>query len=162
MFAGTRAPQGWALCDGRLLSRAEYGELFKLFGTTYGGEGTASFALPDLRGRAPVGQGQGVGLSPRPLGQSFGAETHGLNENEMPSHAHSIHTGGDASKSNPAGMIPGITLSSFYFYAELASPTHMASDAVSSTGGGQTHANMMPTLCINFIINLDGTIPTPN
>lgn len=161
MFAGNYAPEGWALCDGRMLSIANYSALFSLLGTTYGGDGVNNFAVPDLRGRLPLGQGQGATLTPRVLGQSFGEENHLLSVAELPAHTHKVFAGGAATSETPTGRVPGT--SAFKLYTPLtATPEQMAANALTSAGGGQAHANMMPTLCINFIIALSGTYPQQN
>ena len=115
MFAGNYAPQNWALCDGSQLPISGNEALFSLIGTSYGGDGISTFALPDLRGRIPICQGQGNGLTPRVLGQSFGAEGVALGLSEMPSHTHALSAGAQASAASPQGNLPGST--SFNLYA---------------------------------------------
>lgn len=159
MFAGDYAPVGWALCDGSLINIVDNEVLFYLLGTTYGGNGVTNFALPDLRGRLPLGQGQGPGRSVRPLGQSFGSETVRLSQAELPQHTHTIQTGGDASTSLPQGAIPGAV--AFNQYATAASnPAVMAPAAVSRAGNDGVHNNVMAGTCINFIISLVGAFPS--
>lgn len=159
MFAGNYAPQGWALCDGSLLPISGNEALFSLLGTSYGGDGVSQFALPDLRGRAPIGQGTGPGLSARALGEKLGEETHCLGTAEMPAHTHAVQSGGAASSSVPKGMEAGAT--SFNLYAPaLTAPGTLAADAVTPAGEGRSHSNMMPTTCINFIICQSGIYPS--
>lgn len=159
MFAGDYAPQGWALCDGNLLNIVDNEPLFYLLGTTYGGNGVTNFALPDLRGRLPLGQGQGPGRSVRPLGQPFGSETVRLGQAELPQHTHTLQAGGDASTSSPLGAFPGVGM--FNQYASAAStPAVMASSAVTRAGSDGVHDNVMASTCINFIISLAGSFPS--
>lgn len=161
MFAGNFAPRGYAFCDGQLLAVSQNDALFSLLGTTYGGDGRTTFGLPDLRGRLPVHAGTGPGLTPRPLGQKSGAETVTVTEAQMLFHTHTPQaTNIPGSGSDPAGAVPaGATGGSYY---TTAAPTlAMHADAVSTaTGGGQPHYNVMPFLCVNFIIALQGIYPS--
>lgn len=158
MFGGNFAPRGWALCDGQLLAIAQNTALFSLLGTTYGGNGTTTFALPDLRGRAPVHAGQGPGLSPLPLGAAAGQATVSLTAANLPPHAHAVTppvTNTPRTTNRPAGASParGGAYSS-------ASPAETgASFTTASTGGGQPVNNMQPYLAVNFIIALVGIFP---
>lgn len=160
MFAGDFAPAGWAFCDGRLLAVDEYPELFDLLGARYGGDGQVLFAVPDLRGRAPVHMGTGPGLPVRNLGDVDGVETVTLTVSQMPAHSHSAgasSTGGNLN--NPAGNVPAIDAAGAPRYG--ASPdTTLASGALVVAGGSQPHTNMQPYLALNFIIALFGFIPT--
>ncbi|HJW03590.1 MAG TPA: tail fiber protein [Azospira sp.] len=161
MFAGNYAPQNWALCDGSQLPISGNEALFSLIGTTYGGNGVSTFALPDLRGRIPICQGQGNGLTPRPLGQAVGTEGVALSQAEMPNHTHTLNAGAQASAPAPQGNLPGTT--SFNLYAPaVTTPATFAGNAISNAGNGAPHNNVMPSLCINFIIMLVGTYPTWN
>jgi microcystin-dependent protein len=167
------APKNWALCAGQLMSIQQNTALFALLGTTFGGDGIRTFALPDLRGRLPVGQGAGLGLTPRVLGQTFGEENHTLIGAENPPHIHGVNTipAPDLTKNT---QVPGPTamLSKTAFTGTVGattnvylpnagSPTAMAAGAVGATGG-QPHPNIMPVLCVNFCIALNGIFPSRN
>jgi len=162
IFAGNFPPSGWALCNGQLLSIAENEVLFILIGTTYGGDGESTFAVPDLRGRAPVHQGTGPGLSNVVLGQQFGAEQVTLTANQIPAHTHLVSaTSAKGNSAAAAGAIPaadaaGITAA----YSSTAVAATLRSGAVSSVGGSQPHDNMQPFLVINYIISLYGIFPS--
>jgi microcystin-dependent protein len=163
MFAGTFAPRSYALCDGQLLAISQNDALFSLLGTTYGGDGRTTFGLPDMRGRIPVHQGTGPGLSPRPIGQKSGAETVTLNSNQMPNHGHGIMKGStDTATAKPAGgnVFAATVSSDIYRDDEINVP--LAADAVSQKGSSQSHSNLMPFLCVNFIIALFGVYPSRN
>jgi microcystin-dependent protein len=159
MFGGNFPPAGWMFCDGSLLSIAENETLFNLIGTTYGGDGQSTFALPDLRGRVPIHQGQGAGLSPHVLGESLGAETVTLTQAQLPAHAHPIAATGTATLSSPAGSRYGTTGTNAT-YIDTAPNAQFAPEATVSAGGGQPHENMMPFLCVSFIISLFGIFPS--
>ncbi|MCA9972191.1 MAG: phage tail protein [Anaerolineales bacterium] len=160
MFAGNFAPRGWAFCDGQLLAVSQNDALFSLLGTIYGGDGRTTFGLPDMRGRVPLHQGQGPGLSPRRIGAKAGAESVTLTTAQMPAHAHTVRvSGADAHSSAPAGMLPGKT-ASIGLYTTSAPANDFAPTAVGSSGGSRSHSNLMPTLCINFIIALVGIYPS--
>ena len=158
LFAGNFAPQGWMFCQGQLLSIAENDVLFTLVGTTYGGDGENSFALPDLRGRVPVHQGQVSGLTPRTLGEVGGTETVTLTASQLPVHTHALHANGAAATGTaPGGALLAATGSASYDPGAAA--TAMAAGAVGSAGGSQPHDNMAPTLTVNYIISLYGVYP---
>lgn len=167
MFAGQRAPQGWHFCDGTLLNVSDYEVLFSLLGTTYGGDGKNTFGLPDLRGRLPIGQGQGPGLSARALGQYGGSEQVAVTNRETPVHTHTLANVATAGTTNiPTGNVwaSGGTLKS---YSPVSATTPIdanmsAAILSSSVGGNQPHNNMMPSLAINFIISLNGVYPSQN
>lgn len=163
MFAGNYAPEGWALCDGSLLAIEGYEALFSLLGTTYGGNGTNNFALPDLRGRAPMSVGSGTGLSPRVLGAKVGSEVVTLVPANVPAHTHAMAAGGTGATNNPVGKLPA-TVSDFNLYApSVTTSGTMAAAVIGPSGeGGTSHNNMMPTTCISFIIATTGIYPTPN
>lgn len=159
LFAGNFAPAGWMLCQGQLLAIAENEVLFQLIGTTYGGDGESSFSLPDLRGRVPVHQGQGPGMSQRTLGELGGTETVTLLASQMPIHTHALHAStAAASGSTPGGALLATTPVPSYDANPAA--TAMAAGAVGSTGGTQPHENMAPTLALNYIISLFGIFPS--
>lgn len=152
MFAGNFAPDQWALCDGRVMSIAENEILFSLLGTTYGGDGQGTFGLPDLRGRAPMHQS-----SSYPLGQKGGVESVTLNQLQLGAHTHAAvaGTGGTAANS-PNGAYWGTSSVNSYSAAAPNTPLN----AISPSGGGQAHDNMMPFLPVNFIIALNGLYPS--
>lgn len=163
MFAGTYAPQGWAICDGSLLSIASYEALFTLLGTTYGGDGTGTFALPDLRGRVPVHQGQGPGLSPYVMGQAGGAEAVVLGVPQMAAHSHPASGSASAgTATTPAGNVWAANGSVKQFAPASAISGTMAAGSVGPTGAGQPHENMAPFVAVSFIIALEGLYPSPN
>ena len=165
MFAGNFAPKGWALCEGQVLSIAQNTALFSILGTTYGGNGQTTFALPDLRGRVPIQPGQGPGLTPHVLGESSGVENVTLTSTQIPAHSHALsaHTGpGDAP--SPEGTVPAVTVDPntqqpLNSYSSTPNTT-MAAASVGLAGGSQPHTNMQPYLCINFIIALEGIFPS--
>ena len=160
MFAGSYAPRGWAMCDGQLLQVSQNDALFSLLGTIYGGDGRTTFALPDLRGRLPIHAGQGPGLSNRRLGSRAGAESVTLNVNELPSHSHPMKADENlASSPNPAGNVLAQT-TTLDLYLETTPDTPLANSSITSTGGGRSHTNLMPFLCVSFIIALFGIYPS--
>jgi microcystin-dependent protein len=162
MFAGNFAPDGWAFCAGQLLSIAQNDVLFSLIGTIYGGDGQSTFGLPDLQGRIPVH----MGTSPQSsstyvLGQKGGAENVTLQVSEMPAHTHVVH----AQSENGMGGNPkdGVwASSSLEPYSSEAPDEMMNALAVSFVGGSQPHDNMMPFVCVSFIISLFGIYPSQN
>ncbi|WP_019990411.1 phage tail protein [Rudanella lutea] len=164
MFAGNFAPRYWAFCQGQILSIAQNTALFSLLGTTFGGNGQTTFGLPDLRGRAPIGPGQGPGLPPVVLGQMAGEPTHTLITTEMPAHNHplfaSSQTGNIAAPANAFLAATG-TLDPEY-RSTLDSPVTMGANTVVGSGGSQPHNNMQPYLGMNFIICTSGIYPSRN
>lgn len=164
MFGGNFAPRGWALCNGQLLSIAQNQALFALIGTTYGGDGQVTFALPDLRGRAPVHQGQGPGLNARTIGETFGSETVTLLASQMPVHNHLLIASKAASTNT--GPTNNVTADSSAagakLYVNAVSPVGLTPNAVGSTGGIQPHENRMPYVAVNFCIALEGIFPSRN
>lgn len=160
MFAGNFAPRGWALCDGQLLAVSQNDALFSLLGTIYGGDGRTTFGLPDMRGRIPNHAGTGPGLSPRRLGEKSGAENVTLSVNELPSHNHDLlGTGDTADASTPAGNVPASSTTITRFTTANAD-NNLASSSMSNVGGSRDHTNLMPYLCVNFIIALVGIYPS--
>ena len=157
IFPFNFAPRGWAFCDGQLLPIPQNTALFSLLGTTYGGNGATTFALPDIQGRAVLQHGQGPGLSDRMLGESAGEPNVTLLESEIPNHSHGLRASGeDNDASSPAGAHWG-GLSRVY-----AAPTGlepMDPNAITPAGGDQPHNNMMPYLTLNFCIALQGVFP---
>jgi len=150
------APLGWALCDGQLLPISQNTALFNLLGTTYGGDGTTTFALPNLQGRVPVHQGMGTGLSQRTLGESAGAERIKLTIVHIPKHHHSLDaTTHEHTSANPAGHV----LARGGAYGDAPPNTKLNEAAVGSVGGSEAHENLQPFLVLNFIIALQGIFP---
>ena len=164
MFAGNYAPLGWALCDGTLMSISENHALFTLIGTTYGGDGQSTFALPDMRGRLPLHQGAGPGLTTRVMGQAFGSEAVTLLQPQMPSHTHALLASTtDATASVPTSAVPaGQPGDTLYLSNPTVPPVSMSPNALQVAGGSQPHDNTMPFLCVNFIISLFGIFPSQN
>lgn len=157
LFAGNFAPAGWLFCQGQLLPISENETLFQLIGTTYGGDGQSTFAMPDLRGRVPIHQGNSFILA-----ESGGVEQVTLTTAQMPAHSHPLVATTDvASQRAPAGAVPGQTLT-FDFYQSSPPNTAMASQSIAARGGSQPHSNFQPYLCLNYIISLFGIFPSPN
>lgn len=155
MFAGNFAPYGWAFCDGQLLRISDFETLYSLVGTMYGGDGQSTFALPDLRGRLPLGGGGSY-----PLAQSAGLENVTLTASQIPAHTHPIaRQNGDATTSLPAGNLPA-TCPTATPYGSPTASTYLHAAATANTGGNQPHSNMQPYLCVSFIISLYGIYPT--
>lgn len=161
MFAGNFAPRGWAFCDGQLLAVSQNDALFSLLGTIYGGDGRTTFGLPDMRGRIPIHAGHGPGLSNRRLGAKGGEEKVTLTVNQLPSHGHEVSaSAASASSGNPSNNVSASTAPTNIYSTALAVPQSMNSAAVSATGGSRSHTNLMPALCIHFIIALVGIYPS--
>lgn len=157
-------PDGWLDCNGQQLPIAEYEPLFSLIGTTYGGDGQYTFALPNIQGRTMVHQGTGSGLTTRTLGQTGGAETVTLTTNQLPSHTHglSAHSGAEKSAS-PTGKIPGVTATAAPTYNSTAtSGKTLPVGALSPIGGSQPHNNLQPYLVMKCCIAVQGIFPSPN
>ena len=166
LFAGNFAPRGWAFCQGQILSIAQNSALFALLGVTYGGNGQTTFALPDLRGRVPIQQGQGPGLSMRTLGESSGSENVTLTTLNMPAHTHTATATLRANSGAATDTLPnGNFLAEGNHYTNSAN-TQMNENAVAVTvgvtGGSQPISIMQPYLVINFIIALEGLFPSRN
>ena len=158
IFPFNFAPKGWAWCNGQLLPLSQNTALFSLLGTTYGGDGKSTFALPDLEGRAPMHPGQGPGLSLHDLGETGGSETVTLLESEIPAHSHQARGSTDDDDATiPVGNAYGqLTVA----YAPGASATAaMSPEALAPAGGDQPHNNMMPYLTFYFNIALQGVFP---
>lgn len=162
LFAGNFAPRGFALCQGQLLQISSNQALFSILGTTYGGDGRTTFALPDLRGRAPVSAGQGPGLSDYRLGQKVGVETVALTTQQIPAHNHGVNCAtAQGDKGAPAGNFPAPSRNADDIY-HAASGGAMARDMVAQTGGGAAHENRGPELVMNWCIALVGIFPSRN
>jgi len=169
IFAGSYAPIGWVFCDGRALSISSYELLFSLIGNIYGGDGRTNFKVPDLRGNLPIGQGQGLNLSNRTIGQAFGENTVTLTTDNLPSHSHTIQATNNTADNITPG--PALTLatisqqptaSNFYDAGSpgLTTKQTFDKDTLSPVGGNLPHGNQMPTLTINYIIATTGYYPT--
>ena len=161
MFAGNFAPKGWALCDGQLLPISQNTALFSLVGTFYGGDGKSTFALPDLQGSAPLGQGQGSGLSDYVIGQQSGSDFVTLLQSEIPVHTHSVQAYQD---DLATAVVPGptVVIGKANGGSKPYRPnqnTQMSIQATSVVGASQPHNNMMPYLCVVFIIAMQGVFP---
>jgi microcystin-dependent protein len=156
MFAGNFAPAGWMFCEGQLLPISENETLFQLIGTTYGGDGESTFALPDLRGRIPIHQGNGFILA-----ETGGAEEITLTVNQIPAHSHPMLGSTNAADTpNPQNALVGTGLLSQLYYADTPDG-NLAPQGVSPVGGSQPHTNFQPYLCVDFIISLFGLYPSP-
>ena len=155
MFAGNFAPAGWMFCDGQLLPISENDTLFNLIGTTYGGDGQATFGLPDLRGRLPIHQGNGFNLA-----ENGGAEQVTLTTNQIPSHSHPMQAStGPGNTNTPVGHLIGESGAVKVLIQEQTS-ANLNPAAVASVGGSQPHENFQPYLCIHYIISLFGIFPS--
>lgn len=164
LFGCNFAPRGWAFCQGQILPIAQNTALFSLLGTTYGGNGQTTFALPDLRGRVPIGFGQGPGLSSYALGQQGGSESVTLLLNQMPAHTHAFMATAEAGDTaDPTGAYPANTgaLDKEYKLAPV-NKVAMNTAAVETKGGSQPHTNLQPYLALNYCIALEGIFPSRN
>ncbi|UFJ39580.1 tail fiber protein [Brevibacillus humidisoli] len=160
IFAGNFAPRGWAFCNGQIMHITQNTALFSLLGTTYGGDGKMTFALPNLQGRAPMHWGAGQGLTPRSLGDVSGSSTVTLISQEMPTHNHLPQSQSSGSQPNPEGAIwarpSGLRPASLYGETP---DTQMAPNAILPAGGSMPHNNMQPYLGLIYIIALEGVFP---
>ena len=162
IFPYNFAPEGWAMCDGQLLPISQNVALFSLLGTTYGGNGTSNFALPNLQGSAPMAPGQGRGLSNYELGESGGAATVTLTEGEIPAHSHAAGcNSGAATQLSPANGVWASAQGSTPpdLYSRDTPSVEMSDSALGLTGGSQPHNNLQPYLSLNFCIALQGVFP---
>jgi microcystin-dependent protein len=169
LFAGNFAPRGWALCNGQLLAISQNSALFSILGTTYGGDGVTTFALPNLQGRAPIHWGQGPGLTPRTLGEASGEENVTLLSTQMPQHTHLVSASTTvATKDVPTGNVLAVSTDSgvggapLNFIEPASANTTMAPGMIAPAGGNQPHDNMQPYLAVTFIIALNGIFPSRN
>jgi microcystin-dependent protein len=162
IFAGNFAPKDWAFCDGQLLPVSQHTALFSILGTTYGGDGRTTFALPDLQGRVPMHAGRGPGLTNRRLGQRGGVETVTLTQNQTPQHAHTLQVLTDPATLNTPNASRALARSRGGFAYQSGAGTEATLDpqAVANAGGGQAHNNAQPYLVLNFIIALQGLFPS--
>ena len=155
-------PKGWARCDGQLLSIAQNSALFALLGTNFGGNGQTNFALPDMRGRLPMHDGTGPGLTPRVIGEQGGQEQVTLGTAQMPTHSHTlVGSSSEAASISPGGNLPA-TKSRVTLYSAGPADTAMGPSAIESTGGSQPHNNMPPFLAIQCFIAVQGVFPSRN
>jgi microcystin-dependent protein len=156
MFGGNYAPQGWAFCNGQLLPISQYDALFSLLGTTYGGDGQTTFALPDLRGRAPIHT-----TSTYPQGAAVGSETVTLTQGQLPAHNHQAGAlTGPGSANKPDGAVwAGSTISDNKYIGTINAPAVLNPAVLQNAGGNQPHNNMQPYQVVNFIIALEGIYP---
>ncbi|WP_411502275.1 phage tail protein [Brevibacillus centrosporus] len=168
IFAGNFEPANWAFCNGQLLAIRNYTALFSIIGVQYGGDGVNTFALPDLRGRAPIHQGQGPGLTPRTIGEEVGSPTATLNVNQIPAHTHMPQAVNEyGNTNNPDGAVWAKAAQQGKFvkkdtplYSNAAPDSSMDPRITATTGMGLPHNNMQPYLGINFIICLQGVFPS--
>jgi microcystin-dependent protein len=158
IFAGNFAPAGWMFCEGQLLPISENETLFQLIGTTYGGDGQSTFALPDLRGRIPIHEGNGFLLA-----ENAGAEEVTLTVNQIPAHTHPlVATNDTATQTNPGGQVVArFSQANIDPYLEDVPNLNLAVTAITAVGGSQPHTNFQPYICINYIISLFGIFPSP-
>lgn len=157
MFAGNFAPAGWMFCEGQLLPISENETLFQLIGTTYGGDGQSTFALPDLRGRIPIHQGNGFILA-----ETGGAEEITLTVNQIPAHTHPLLAStGTATQISPANGVLAASTSVQMYLGINDLPTNLSPSAAGPVGGSRPHTNFQPYLCVDFIISLFGIFPSP-
>mgnify|MGYP005725409513 CR=1 FL=1 len=154
------APRGWTLCDGQLLPIAQNQALFSLLGTMYGGDGRTTFALPDMRGRAPLHTGRGAGLSPHSQGNRGGAQTVTLTTSELPSHNHFMRAGNDNVNHAPGAHFLGSNVPLYHTGSTVG--TNLNSTVLANTGGGGAHNNEQPALGLYFIIATTGVFPSRN
>lgn len=162
MFAGNFAPAGWMFCSGQLLPISEYETLFQLIGTTFGGDGQETFALPNLQSRVPVHMGMGASGVSYVLGEMLGVETVTLTTQQIPNHTHPMVASTNvAQDAGPAGKVLGQIGGGALPYIQDSPDTNLAAQAVTPVGGSQPHENLQPFLCINYIISLFGIFPSP-
>jgi microcystin-dependent protein len=161
IFPFNFAPTGWAFCDGQVMPISQNTALFSLLGTTYGGNGKSTFALPDLQGRAGIQAGQGQGLSDYSLGEQGGTESVVLQESQIPAHAHTVRSStspGDLTSPGPDRAL-GQSMGGFAYQTAASPTTAMAPEAITDAGASMPHNNMMPYLTLNFCIALQGVFP---
>ncbi len=163
IFGFDYAPRGWAKCEGQLLSIAQNSALFSLLGTRYGGDGMNTFALPDLRGRTPIGPGQGPGLNPHSLGEKSGQQTVTLTASQLPAHNHMLRASNAAgNNSDPTGRLLANSGRGDDEYTDTAPNTDMNPAAIGITGGNQPFSVMQPYLVLNYCIATEGIFPSRN
>ena len=158
------APKGWAKCEGQILQINQNEALFALLGTTYGGDGLTTFALPDMRGRVPMSDGDGMGLTPRVLGETGGSETNTLTISQMPAHSHTVNmVSTEGNQNNPAGnLLADTKLLDKEYSNENPSGATMNANMISVSGGSQPVNNIQPYTAVTFVIALQGIFPSRN
>jgi microcystin-dependent protein len=164
MFAGNFAPAGWALCNGQTLAISSYAALFSILGTTYGGNGTSTFQLPNFQSRVPLHWGAGAGLSTYVIGETTGSENVLLSVSNLPPHNHPVNcnTGG-GNQASPSGNLPAVeSTGTSLDYTNSAANGTMNAAMTQNSGGNVPHANIQPILCVTFIIALTGIFPSRN
>jgi len=169
LFGFNFNPRGWALCNGALIPIAQNTALFSIFGTNFGGNGSTNFGLPDLRGRAAIGQGNASGLTPQAVGQVGGSSTVTLLTSEIPTHNHVLNAG-TLTPPNPAQNVAsptnqavlGLSAPNNIYIDATAPNTALVASSISPTGGGQPHENMQPYLAVNFCVATQGIFPSRN
>jgi microcystin-dependent protein len=168
MFGGNFAPRGWAFCDGRVLSISQYDAVFVVIGTTFGGDGVTTFALPDLRSRVPINTGQGPALTNFVHGQSGGSENVALVTQNIPSHSHTLNVNNtnanvhNPTSSNSVATPVDINGDAASGYSQSAPNTQISPASIGATGGNQPHENRAPYIALNYIICLEGIFPSRN
>lgn len=160
MFAGNFPPAGWMFCEGQLLPISENDTLFNLIGTTYGGDGQSTFALPDLRSRVPIHMGTGAGLSTRILAETGGVEQVTLTLQQIPSHTHQAVANSAGASESPNGNVWATATGAVLPYGAGPGNATMNINTLLPAGGSQPHDNMIPYLCVSFIISLFGVFPS--
>ena len=159
MFAGNFAPNGWMFCEGQTLPISENDALFTLLGTTYGGDGQETFALPNLQSRVPMHQGTNAGQT-FSIAEAAGVESVTLTTQQIPVHTHALlGSGAVATTQTPQGNVAAVGAAQVY--SSASSPAQMSNQSISPIGGSQPHENVQPYLCISFIISLFGVFPAP-
>lgn len=156
MFAGNFAPAGWMFCEGQLLPISDYDTLFNLIGTTYGGDGQSTFALPDLRGRLPIHMGNSFILA-----ETGGAEEITLTVNQIPAHSHPFLASSNNATATAAASHVAATTPDYTPYIAAPANSSLNAQSVTSVGGSQPHENFQPYLCVDFIISMFGIFPSP-
>ena len=160
MFAGNFNPAGWEFCNGQLVPISENETLFQLIGTTYGGDGQSTFALPNLQSRIPIHQGQGAGLSNRTLGETGGAESVTLTTQQIPLHNHAMLVSTESGTgTSPANAVLASGSNVSIYRPDVIPNLPMNPTSLSPAGGSQPHDNMQPFICINYIISMFGIFP---
>ncbi|HRC16319.1 MAG TPA: tail fiber protein [Chitinophagaceae bacterium] len=162
LFGGNFEIVGHAFCRGQLLSIAQNSALFALLGTIYGGDGQSTFGLPDLRGRVPINQGVGPGLSQRTIGEVSGVENVSLTTNQIPAHNHLLSAAGSTASSSDPTNNRWASQPSLGQYETVSSGSNLKSSALGITGGSQPHSNLQPYIAINYLIALEGIFPSRN
>jgi len=162
MFGGNFAPAGWMFCAGQLLPISGNETLFQLIGTTYGGDGQQTFGLPDLQGRVPIHMGQGPGQTNYALADTGGVESVTLTQNQIPIHSHTPAASNTGASDSPDNLFWANTATGKPYSASVSPLVQMNTGTITPTGGSQPHENMIPFLCVSYIISLFGIFPSIN